>query len=130
MKVYTTSNQDYMPKPRLEWTFEEMKKANLDNVVKDILFKMLNTTIFNKVKAFKMAKQIWNKITMIYERSDQIKENKLTLVMQKFNNFNTKLGGMLNELDSKFTMIKNELSSFNKEYLKRKMILKSLACPT
>lgn len=72
---------DYVLKPICEWTYEDRKRANLDNIAKDILYKTLDKEIFSKIKFSKTAKEIWDKITTICEGSDQIKENKLTLVI-------------------------------------------------
>lgn len=46
-------------KPRDEWTTEDKKKANLDNVAKDILYKTLDKNTFSKIKMCKTAKEIW-----------------------------------------------------------------------
>lgn len=82
--------------------------------------------MFSKIKVCKIAKEIWNKSTLICERSDQIKENKQTLVMQKFEIFKMKPGETLDELDFRFMMITNKLTSMNKEYSKREIVLKVL----
>lgn len=61
------------------------------------MFKMLDKAMFSKIKARKTVKQIWDKITLICEGSDQIKENKLTSAMQNFDNFKMKLGETLDD---------------------------------
>ena len=67
-------------KPRFEWTTEDKKKANLDNVAKDILYKTLDKNMFSKIKSCTTAKEIWEKLVQLYEGNDQTKENKLMVV--------------------------------------------------
>ena len=64
-------------KPRIEWTVEDKKKANLDNVAKDILYKTLDKNMFSKIKSCVTAKEIWEKLTQLNEGTDQTRENKL-----------------------------------------------------
>ncbi|KZV52532.1 hypothetical protein F511_31598 [Dorcoceras hygrometricum] len=48
----TSGEPQFVPKTRQEYTNEDKKKANLDNVAKDILFKTLDKdkNMFSKVK--------------------------------------------------------------------------------
>ena len=45
-------------KPRIDWTVEDKRKANLDNVAKDILYKTLDKNMFSKIKSCVTAKEI------------------------------------------------------------------------
>ena len=54
-------------KPRIDWTAEDKRKANLDAVAKDILFKTLDKNTFRKIKACATAKEIWEKLTQLNE---------------------------------------------------------------
>lgn len=98
LKANTTAGGDpktpYMiEKPRAEWVYEDRKRANLDNVARDIMYKtILDKVMFNKIKSCKITKEIWEKITIICERTDQIKENKLTIATQNFENYKMKFG--------------------------------------
>ena len=115
-----------IPKPRSEWTLEEKKRANLDNQARNVLYQTLDRGMFSKVKSCKTAKEIWEKLAMICEGTEQIKENKLTLAAQKFENFKMKPGETLDQLDGRFTDIVNELTALGKEYTPREMALKVL----
>ncbi|XP_075489488.1 uncharacterized protein LOC142528329 [Primulina tabacum] len=57
-------------KHRSEWTAEDKKKANLDNVAKDILYKTLDKNMFAKIKTCTTAKEIWEKLTQLCEGKD------------------------------------------------------------
>ncbi|KZV31051.1 hypothetical protein F511_24073 [Dorcoceras hygrometricum] len=74
----------WIEKTRMEWTSEDKKKANLDNVDKDILYKTLDNNMFSKIQTCTTAKEIFEKMTQIYEGNEKTKENKLTVTLQKF----------------------------------------------
>ncbi|XP_075475692.1 uncharacterized protein LOC142509651 [Primulina tabacum] len=88
-----------LEKQRSEWTSEDKKKENLNNVAKDILYKILHKNTFSKIKICPTAKEIWEKPIQIYEGNEQTKENKLSVAMQKLENLKMKAGETLNELD-------------------------------
>ncbi|XP_073025070.1 uncharacterized protein [Primulina eburnea] len=83
-------------KPRNEWTGEDKKKANLDNVAKDILYKTLDKNTFSKIK----------------------------MSMQKFENLKMKAGETLNEFDQRFSSLVNEIAALGKEHSNREIALK------
>ncbi|XP_073057214.1 uncharacterized protein [Primulina eburnea] len=111
-------------KHKSEWTAEDKKKENLDNVAKDILYKTLDKNMFVKIKTCTTAKEIWEKLTQLCEGNDQTKENKLTVAIQKFDNAKMKPGKTLAEFDEQFSSIIIELTSLGKEYSNREIALK------
>ncbi|MDQ9782752.1 hypothetical protein, partial [Serratia marcescens] len=71
-------------KPKLEWSSEDRKKHNLDRVAKDILFKSVGKNMFQRVKMCLTAKDILDKIVQLNEGNELIRENKLLVANQKF----------------------------------------------
>ena len=57
-------------KPRIDWTAEDKRKANLDNVAKNILFQTLDKETFGQIKHCSSAKEIWEILTTIHEDSE------------------------------------------------------------
>ncbi|XP_073294501.1 uncharacterized protein [Primulina huaijiensis] len=111
-------------KPREEWTTEDKRKANLDNVAKDILYKTLDKVTFSKIKLCKTAKEIWEKLIQLCEGNEQTKENKLTVAVQKFDNIKMKAGESMREYDERVNRIINELNALGKVYSNKKIALK------
>ncbi|XP_073025164.1 uncharacterized protein [Primulina eburnea] len=103
-------------KSRNEWTREDKKKANLDNVAKDILYKTLDKNTFSKIKTCSTAKEIREKLIQICEGNEQTKENKLFVAIQKFGNLKMKAGETLNEFDERFSSLVNELAALDYEF--------------
>ncbi|KZV30632.1 hypothetical protein F511_11149 [Dorcoceras hygrometricum] len=108
----------------MEYTPEDKKKANLDNVAKEILYKTLDKNMFNKIKTCATAKEIWEKLTQIYEGNDETKENKLAFFQQKYESIKMREGETMAEFFERFSAIVIELTSLGKEYSNRELALK------
>ncbi|XP_073121260.1 uncharacterized protein [Henckelia pumila] len=114
----------YIEKQRIEWTAEDKKKANLDNVAKDILYKTLDKNTFSNIKTCKTGKEIWEKLIQLCEGNEQTKENKLSVATQKFDNIRMKSGESMTEFDERVSSIVIELNGLGKTYPNREVILK------
>ncbi|GAB2280388.1 ATP-dependent Clp protease ATP-binding subunit ClpA cd4b, chloroplastic [Dionaea muscipula] len=122
----TSGTTPQVPKPKSEWTSEDKKHHNLDNVEKDIILKTLDSKMFLRIKTCVTAKQILDKLILICEGTEDIKENKLSVAIQKFEEFKMKSGESVDKMESKFTAIHNELTMLNKVYTNKKMCMKIL----
>ncbi|XP_073126225.1 uncharacterized protein [Henckelia pumila] len=111
-------------KPRAEWSTEDKKKANLENVAKNILYKTLEKNMFSKIKTCSTTKEIWEKLTQPCEGNDQTKENKLTVAIQMFDNAKMKPGETMAEFDERFNNIVCEIIALGKIYINREIALK------
>ncbi|XP_073153420.1 uncharacterized protein [Henckelia pumila] len=114
----------YIEKPRIERIAEDKKKANLDNIAKDILYKTLDKNTFRKIKTCKTGKEIWEKLIQVCEGNEQTKENKLSVATQRFDNIKMKSGESMSEFDERVSGIVIELNALGKTYPNRKVILK------
>ncbi|KAL8528794.1 hypothetical protein ACS0TY_006308 [Phlomoides rotata] len=127
----TTETVQVIPNPKKEWTDEDKRRVNLDNVAKNTIYHTLDKIVFSKIKQCKTTKEIWEKLEMICEGTDQIKENKLMIDVQKFENFKMKSGESLEKFDLRYTEILNEMESLGKDYSLKEKNLKVLrALPT
>ncbi|KZV38410.1 hypothetical protein F511_22909 [Dorcoceras hygrometricum] len=108
----------------MEWTTEDKKKENFDNVAKDILYKMLDNNMFSKIQTCTTAKEIWEKLTQIYDGNQKTKENKLTDSLQKFELIRMKPRETMTDFDERFNSVMIELTILGKEYNNRELALK------
>ncbi|XP_073133548.1 uncharacterized protein [Henckelia pumila] len=120
----SSGGPQYIEKPRVEWTAEDKKKANLDNVAKNILYKTLDKNTFKKIKMCKTEKEIWDKLIHLCEGNEQAKENKLSVATQKFDNIEMKPRESMTEFDEQVSSIVIELNALGKTYPNQKIILK------
>ncbi|KZV45398.1 hypothetical protein F511_42739 [Dorcoceras hygrometricum] len=97
----------FLEKSRHEYTNDDNKKANLDNVARGILYKTLDKdkNMFSKIKTYATAYDIWEKLVQICEGSDDTKENKLTVSQQKYEAIKMKDGETMTEFDERFSAI-------------------------
>ncbi|XP_075504375.1 uncharacterized protein LOC142541799 [Primulina tabacum] len=111
-------------KPHDEWSTEDKRKTNLDNVAKDIIYKTLVKNIFSKIKMCKSAKEILEKLIQLCEENEQTKENKQSVAMKKIDNIRMKANESMNEFDERMRSIINELNTLEKVYSKKEVALK------
>ncbi|KZV18347.1 hypothetical protein F511_10716 [Dorcoceras hygrometricum] len=123
-RAITAGAPQWIEKTGLEYTPEDKNKANLDNVAKDILYKTLDKNMFSKIKTCATAKEIWEKLTQLYEGNDETKENKLTVAQQKYESIKMREGETMTEFYERFSSIVIELTSLGKEYTNREQALK------
>ncbi|XP_073304557.1 uncharacterized protein [Primulina huaijiensis] len=116
----------HIDKPRNEWTAEDKRKANLDNVAKYILYKTLDKVTFSKIKMCRTVKEIWEKLIQLCEGNEQTKENKLSFVVQKFDNIKMKIGKSMHDYDERISGIINELNTLGKVYSNKEVALKEV----
>ncbi|XP_073120672.1 uncharacterized protein [Henckelia pumila] len=112
----SSGGPQYIEKSRVEWTAEDKKKENIDNVAKDILYKTLDKNTFSKIKTCKTGKEIWEKLIQLCEGNEQTKENKLSVATQKFDNIRMKPGESMTEFDERVNSIVIELNGLEKTY--------------
>ncbi|KAL6521086.1 hypothetical protein OROGR_017655 [Orobanche gracilis] len=115
---------EMLEKDRDQWTTDDRKRANLDNVAKNALYVTLDKGTFSKVKGCKTAKEIWDKLKSICEGTELSKENKISKLTQEFESFEMKSNENLEDLDLRFTKIVNELESLGKIYTQKEKNLK------
>ncbi|XP_075489495.1 uncharacterized protein LOC142528336 [Primulina tabacum] len=111
-------------KHREEWTNEDKRKTNLDNVAKDILYKTLDKITFSNIKMCRTEKEIWENFIQLCEENEQTKENKLSVAVQKIDNIKMKTGESMIEYDERVNVIINELNALGKVYSNKEIALK------
>ncbi|KZV26287.1 hypothetical protein F511_41692 [Dorcoceras hygrometricum] len=80
--------------------------------------------MFIKIKTSATSKEIWEKLTQIYEGNDETKESKLIMVQQKYESIKMRDGETMAEFDERFSAVVIELTSLGKEYSNRELALK------
>ncbi|XP_073300507.1 uncharacterized protein [Primulina huaijiensis] len=112
----TDGERHRIEKPREEWTAEDKRKANLENVAKDILYKTLEKITFSKIKMCRTTKEICEILIQLCEGNEQTKENKFSVAVQKFDNIKMKTRVSMTEYDERVSGIINELNALGKVY--------------
>ncbi|VFQ61535.1 unnamed protein product [Cuscuta campestris] len=103
----------YIPKPNEKWDDRDCKKHNLDNVAKAAIFKTLDPIPFSKIKHFKTAMEIWQGLGKLCEGSEDLRKQKIEVLLEKFKSFKMLPGESFDMLDERFHKILNDLASLN-----------------
>ncbi|KAK1379000.1 hypothetical protein POM88_025744 [Heracleum sosnowskyi] len=108
-----------IPKLRLEWTPEDIVSMN-------ILFNGLDSDMFDNVINCSTAKEIWDIVQTICEGTEQVRENKMQLLIQQYEHFHFKSGESLNDTFSRFQKLLNGLKLHGRVYQVKDSNLKFL----
>ncbi|VFQ83558.1 unnamed protein product [Cuscuta campestris] len=103
----------YIPKPKEKWDDRDCKKHNLDNVAKAAIFKTLDPITFSKIKHLKTAMEIWQGLGKLCEGSEDLRKQKIEVLLEKFKSFKMLPGESFDMLDERFHKICNDLASLN-----------------
>ncbi|VFQ83097.1 unnamed protein product [Cuscuta campestris] len=103
----------YIPKPKEKWDDRDCKKHNLDNVAKAAIFKTLDPITFSKIKHLKAAMEIWQGLGKLCEGSEDLRKQKIEVLLEKFKGFKMLPGESFDMLDERFHKILNDLASLN-----------------
>ncbi|CAH9092442.1 unnamed protein product [Cuscuta europaea] len=113
-------------KAKSEWTTEERRKYNLDNIAKDILYKSIDDRYFNRIKKCKTAKEIWDTLELIGAGDEQEKDNKLTIANKKFDDFKLLPGESISKMYDRLLTLTGEISELGKDLTTKEINLKVL----
>ncbi|KAH9725303.1 hypothetical protein KPL70_007819 [Citrus sinensis] len=67
-----------IPKPSQEWNEFENRKASLNSKAMNALFCALDKKEFHRVSSCENANEIWHKLEVVYEGTNQVKKSKIS----------------------------------------------------
>jgi hypothetical protein len=90
------------------------------------LYCALDQNEFNRVSSCDSAKEIWDKLEVTYEGTNQVKESKMSMVVHEYELFVMKKDENISEMSTRFTNIVNCLKSLGKNYTNEENVRKIL----
>ncbi|KAH9716748.1 Integrase catalytic domain-containing protein [Citrus sinensis] len=90
-----------IPKPSRDWNKFEKRKASLNSKAMNALFCALDKKEFHRVSSCESANEIWHKLEVVYEGTNQVKESKISRKFYKKNNEQRKFRGYKNNKEKK-----------------------------
>ena len=82
----------------------------------NILFNGLDKNMFDNVINCTTSKEVWNTLHTLCEGSEQVKHNKMQLLIQKYEAFHFKSGESVNDTYSRFQKLLNGLKLYRRTY--------------
>ena len=107
----------------------------MDAKVKYLLTCVLSKSEYDKIISYDLAKETWDRLQVLYERSGQVKETKISMLVHQYEMFKMLEYENIDEMTTRFMHIINQLKALGKKYTNAKMmrkILRSLSkawCP-
>ena len=82
----------------------------------NILFNGLDKNIFDNVINCTTSKEVWDTLQTLCEGSEQVRHNKMQLLIQKYEAFRFKFGESVNETYGRFQKLSNGLKLYGRTY--------------
>ncbi|KAH9744285.1 hypothetical protein KPL70_003639 [Citrus sinensis] len=118
-----------IPKPSQDWNEFEKRKASLNSKAMNALFCALDKKEFHRVSSCESANEIWHKLEVVYEGTNQVKESKISRYTRQYELFQMEQNENVYSMYTRFTDIVNTLGALGKPFSnseKVKKIIRSL----
>ncbi|GAV79839.1 UBN2 domain-containing protein, partial [Cephalotus follicularis] len=103
-------------KPRSIYTNEDRKKVQLNAIPKPVIICALNSNEFNRVSSCATTKEMWDRLEVTYEGTNQVKHAKINMLVREYEMFLMKENENISSMFVRFTNVINSQQSLNKCY--------------
>ncbi|KAL3510113.1 hypothetical protein ACH5RR_029514 [Cinchona calisaya] len=117
-------------KTRNELTPQDKANLTLNAKAMNVLYNALDANESTRVKGCNSAKEIWDKLKEIHEGSDDVREQKKSLLVAKYESFKMEPHENIDKMYCRFNDIIKDLEALSKEYSlgeKNRKILNALS---
>ena len=92
-----------------KYTEEDILKIQRDAKAKNSLYCALSPSEFEKISTCDMAKDIWDKLQVAHEGTNQVKETRINILVHEYESFNMKDNESITDMFGRFQKIINSL---------------------
>ena len=103
----TIAAEKFVPKAVSEYTKEDKKEVHKDKKAMNILFNGLDKEMFDNVINCTISKEVWDTIQILCEGTEQVRENKMQLLIQQYEYFHFKQSETLSDAYNRFQKLLN-----------------------
>lgn len=115
-------------KPVDQWNATDKKNASLNAKAMNALYCSLDKNEYNRISQCDSAKEIWDKLEITHEGTNQVKESKMNLLVHEYELFKMKEHESISEMFTRFTDILNALKALGRTYDNAEKVRKILRC--
>ncbi|VFQ70406.1 unnamed protein product [Cuscuta campestris] len=115
-----------VPKTEDEFDAEDIKKVENYAKAINILYCTVNPDDYRKISCCTTAKEMWDKLEVTYEGTDQVREAKIDFLTQEYEMFRMKEGEKIDDMFDRFSKIINDLHALKKTYANKDLVRKIL----
>ncbi|XP_016669888.1 uncharacterized protein [Gossypium hirsutum] len=105
-----------IPKTKKEWNKEDRRSTQLNTKAMHTLFCVIGLKEYSRVSSCANAKEIWDKLEITHEDTDQVKKSKVGILTLNYETFMMKPDEDIKAMFDRFAIIINELKSYGKTY--------------
>ncbi|VFQ79322.1 unnamed protein product [Cuscuta campestris] len=114
-----------VPKTESEFDAEDIKIENYAKAI-NMLYCAVNPDDYRKISYCTTAKEMWDKLEVTYEGTDQVREAKIDFLAQEYEMFRMKEGEKIDDMFDRFSKIINDLHALKKTYTNKDLVRKIL----
>ncbi|VFQ85671.1 unnamed protein product, partial [Cuscuta campestris] len=115
-----------VPKTEDEFDAEDIKKVENYAKAINMLYYAVNPDDYRKISCCTTAKEMWDKLEVTYEGTDQVREAKIDFLTQEYEMFRMKEGEKIDDMFNRFSKIINDLHALKKTYANKDLVRKIL----
>ncbi|VFQ84462.1 unnamed protein product [Cuscuta campestris] len=115
-----------LPKTEDKFDAENIKKVENYAKAINMLYCAVNPDDYRKISCCSFAKEMWDKLEVTYEGTDQVREAKIDFLTQEYEMFRMKEHEKIDDMFDHFSKIVNDLHALKKTYTDRDLVRKIL----
>ncbi|VFQ88317.1 unnamed protein product [Cuscuta campestris] len=108
-----------IPKTEDEFDAKDIKKVENYAKAINMLYCAVNPDDYRKISCCSTAKEMWDKLEVTYEGTDQVREAKIDFLTQEYEMFRMKEHEKIDNMFDRFSKIVNDLHALKKTYTDR-----------
>ncbi|KAI0519582.1 hypothetical protein KFK09_007033 [Dendrobium nobile] len=114
--------------PYADWTIEERDLAQLNAKCLNSFFCALKSEDYMRVSTCKSGKDIWDRLCITYEGTNEVKQSRLNILLHDYELFRMKPNESISDMYTRFTQIVTSLHALGRELTNAEMVNKILRC--
>ncbi|VFR02648.1 unnamed protein product [Cuscuta campestris] len=115
-----------IPKTEDEFDAEDIKKVENYAKAINMLYCAVNPDDYRKISCCSTAKEMWDKLEVTYEGTNQVREAKIDFLTQEYEMFRMKEDENIDDMFDRFSKIVNDLHALKKTYTDTDLVRKVL----
>ena len=100
--------------PRNQWTNQHKAKVQMNAKAKYLLTCALSKSEYNKIISCDSAKEIYDRLHVLHEGTDQVKETKISMLVHQHEMFKMLEHESIDDMTTRFMHIINQLKALGK----------------
>ncbi|VFQ83161.1 unnamed protein product [Cuscuta campestris] len=115
-----------VPKSENEYDAQDIKKVENNAKAINIIYCAVNPDDYPKISCCSTTKEMWDKLEITYEGTDQVREAKINFLTHEYELFRMKENEKIDEMFERFSKIVNDLHALKKTYTDKELLRKIL----